>query len=109
MSYELAFLDQALKEWRRLDSTTRDEFKAMLTQRLDHAKIPSSRLHGGKERYKIKLRSAGYRLVYEVRDRELLVLVVAVANANAMRSTRPPPGAAPIETPAPSISPRPSV
>ena len=30
------------------------------------------------ERYKIKLRNAGYRLVYEVRDREVLVLVVAV-------------------------------
>ena len=30
------------------------------------------------DRYKIKLRSAGYRLVYEVRDRELIVVVVAV-------------------------------
>jgi mRNA interferase RelE/StbE len=28
--------------------------------------------------YKIKLRSAGYRLVYQVRDDELVVSVVAV-------------------------------
>ena len=35
-------------------------------------------LGGHKDRYKIKLRSAGYRLVYEVRDRELIVVVVAV-------------------------------
>lgn len=78
MSYELAFLDEALKEWRQLDSATRDQFKAKLAERLKEPKIPSARLRGGKERYKIKLRSAGYRLVYEVRDRELLVLVVAV-------------------------------
>jgi mRNA interferase RelE/StbE len=78
MSYELAFLDEALKEWRKLDNATREQFKAKLTERLQNPKIPSARLHGAKERYKIKLRNAGYRLVYEVRDQELLVLVVAV-------------------------------
>jgi addiction module toxin, RelE/StbE family len=78
MTYELAFLDEALKEWRKLDSTTRDQFKAKLAERLENPKVPSARLHGAKERYKIKLRSAGFRLVYEVRDQELVVLVVAV-------------------------------
>ena len=78
MTYELAFLDDALKEWRKLDSTTRDQFKARLTERLANPKVPSARLHGAKERYKIKLRSAGFRLVYEVRDQELVVLVVAI-------------------------------
>lgn len=78
MTYELAFLDEALKEWRKLDNVTRGQFKAKLAERLQNPKIPSARLHGAKERYKIKLRNAGYRLVYQVRDRELLVLVVAV-------------------------------
>ncbi len=78
MSYELAFLDEALKEWRKLGATIRDQFKAKLVERLRDPKVRSARLHGPKERYKIKLRSAGYRLVYEVRDRELVVLVVAV-------------------------------
>ena len=78
MTYELAFLDEALKEWRKLDSATREQFKAKLIERLQNPKVPSARLHGAKERYKIKLRNAGYRLVYEVRDREVLVLVVAV-------------------------------
>jgi mRNA interferase RelE/StbE len=78
MSYELAFLDAALKEWRKLDSQTREQFKAKLAERLASPKVPSARLHGAKERYKIKLRNAGYRLVYEVRDKQLLVLVVAV-------------------------------
>lgn len=78
MTYELAFLDEALKEWRKLDPATRDRFKAKLAERLEAPKVPSARLHGERERYKIKLRSAGYRLVYEVRDRELLVIVIAV-------------------------------
>ena len=78
MIYELAFLDEALKEWRKLDSVTRAQFKARLVDRLENPKVPSARLHGAKERYKIKLRNAGYRLVHEVRDREVLVLVVAV-------------------------------
>lgn len=78
MSYELAFLDEALKEWRKLDPVTRDQFKAKLAERLQNPKILLARLHGARERYKIKLRNAGYRLVYQVKDRELLVLVVAV-------------------------------
>ncbi len=78
MSYELAFLDAALKEWRKLDSNTREQFKSKLVERLQNPKVPSARLHGTKERYKIKLCNAGYRLVYEVRDQQLIVLVVAV-------------------------------
>jgi mRNA interferase RelE/StbE len=78
MSYDLAFLDAALKEWRKLDNQTREQFKAKLEERLVNPKIPSARLRGAKERYKIKLRNAGYRLVYEVRDQQLIVLVVAV-------------------------------
>ncbi len=78
MSYELGFLDEALKEWRKLDANTRAQFKARFAERLDNPKIPSARLHGVKERYKIKLSSAGYRLVYEARDKEVFVLVVAV-------------------------------
>ena len=78
MTYELAFLDEALKEWRRLDNATREQFKAKLAERLQNPKIPSARLNSAKEWYKIKLRNAGYRLVYQVKDRELLVVVVAV-------------------------------
>ena len=86
MAYELAFLDEALKEWRRLDNLTREQFKAKLVERLQNPKIPSARLHGAKERYKIKLRDVGYRLVYQVKDRELLVLLSLSAGANATKS-----------------------
>jgi mRNA interferase RelE/StbE len=78
MIYELAFLDDALKEWRKLDNSVRQQFKKKLVERLQQPDIPSARLYGSKQRYKIKLRSAGFRLVYEVRESELLVVVVAV-------------------------------
>ena len=78
MSYELAFLEIALKEWRKLDSAARDQFKKKLAERLAHPRVPSARLSGAADRYKIKLRSLGYRLVYEVRDDERVVIVIAV-------------------------------
>lgn len=78
MNYELGFLDEALAEWRKLDGTVREQFKKKLTERLASPRVPSAKLSGHPDRYKIKLRSIGYRLVYEVRDSQLIVVVVAV-------------------------------
>jgi len=78
MTYELAFVDAALKEWRKLDGNTREQFKKKLAERCENPKVPSARLSGSRERYKIKLRSVGYRLVYEVREAEILVVVIAI-------------------------------
>jgi mRNA interferase RelE/StbE len=49
-----------------------------LAERLTEPRIPASKRRGSSDPTKIKLRSAGFRLVYEVRDREVFVLVVAV-------------------------------
>lgn len=78
MSYELAFLPAALAEWHKLDGSVRAIFKKKLAERLEMPHVPSARLHSQRWRYKIKLRDAGYRLVYEVQDEVLTVLVVAV-------------------------------
>lgn len=78
MSFELGFLDEALKEWRKLDNNTRDQFKKKLAERLINPRVPASKLSGQKDRYKIKLRNIGYRLVYEVRDAELIVVIIAI-------------------------------
>ena len=78
MSYELGFVDAALKEWRKLDQNTEDQFKKKLAERLSNPHVPSARLSGGQNRYKIKLRSLGYRLVYEVREETSTVVVLAV-------------------------------
>jgi mRNA interferase RelE/StbE len=78
MSYELSFLDEALAEWRKLDGSVREQFKKKLAERLASPRVPSAKLSGHPDRYKIKLRSIGYRLVYEVRDSQVIVVVVAV-------------------------------
>lgn len=78
MSFELAFLEEALAEWQRLDSSIRTQLKKKLAERLQSPRVPSAKLSGHPDRYKIKLRTVGYRLVYEVRDAQLLVIVIAV-------------------------------
>ncbi len=78
MSYELNFHPDALDEWRKLDKSVREQFKKKLAERLENPRVPGSQLSGAKDRFKIKLRNAGFRLVYEVRDQQLVVLVVAV-------------------------------
>ena len=78
MSYELGFHPEALNEWRRLDAPVREMFRKKLAERLENPHVPSARLAGRSDRYKIKLRSVGYRLVYEVRDAQVTVIVVAI-------------------------------
>ena len=78
MTYELAFVESALKEWRKLAAPIREQFKAKLHERLRNPRVPSARLHNMPDCYKIKLRTVGYRLVYQVDDGVLLVTVVAV-------------------------------
>ena len=78
MSYELAFHPNALTEWGKLDLSVRAQFKKKLAERLVNPRVPAAQRSGRKDRYKIKLRTVGYRLVYEVRDAELIVLVVAI-------------------------------
>ena len=70
MSYELAFDSRALKEWQKLGHTVREQFKKKLSERLINPRVPAARLHGHTDRYKIKLRASGYRLVYQRKTAE---------------------------------------
>ncbi|NQW40082.1 MAG: type II toxin-antitoxin system RelE/ParE family toxin [Cyanobacteria bacterium] len=66
----------------------REQFKKKLAERLIEPRIPASKLPGSSHRYKIKLRATGFLLVYEVRDCEVLVLVVAVGKQERMTHGR---------------------
>jgi mRNA interferase RelE/StbE len=78
MTYSLEFDERALKEWRKLGDTVREQLKKKLASILLNPRIEANRLHSLPDCYKIKLRSSGYRLVYQVIDREVVVFVVAV-------------------------------
>ena len=77
-TYRLEFLPNALKEWRKLGATVRNQFARKLDERLAAPRVASARLSEFPDCYKIKLRKAGYRLVYRVDDGRIVVMVVAV-------------------------------
>ena len=79
MTYELAFLPVAKKEWDKLPPTVKVLFRKQLEKRCQQPRIPKAKLRGElKDCYKIKLRQQGYRLVYEVLDHELIITVISV-------------------------------
>lgn len=56
----------------------KSQFKKKLEERLINPRVPSAKLGGYSSVYKIKLRSAGYRLDYEVIDDEIIIIVLVV-------------------------------
>jgi mRNA interferase RelE/StbE len=78
MSYKLRFLPVALKEWEKLAGPIKTQLKKKLAERLENPRVPADKLSGYDSVYKIKLRSAGYRLAYDVVDDQLIVCVLAV-------------------------------
>ena len=78
MNYKLKFLPSALKEWKKLDNSIQSKLKKKLKERLDSPHVSSCKLSGFKNHYKIKLRASGFRLVYEVIDKEIYILVIAI-------------------------------
>jgi len=78
MIYKLKFLPKAWKEWNKIAPPIRAQFKKKLEERLINPRVLGDKLTGYESVYKIKLRTAGYRLAYEVFDGELVVYVLAV-------------------------------
>ncbi|CAA9531284.1 MAG: hypothetical protein AVDCRST_MAG91-2978 [uncultured Sphingomonadaceae bacterium] len=77
-SFELGFRPRARKDWDKLDDRTRKRLKKKLAERLALPRVQADKLRQMRDCYKIKLASVGYRLVYQVQDEILLVLVIAV-------------------------------
>ena len=77
--YRLAFEDHAHAEWDKLDGSVKEPLRRLLKKRLEAPHVPSAALRGGLANcYKIKLLKQGYRLIYQVIDMRLVVLVISV-------------------------------
>ena len=76
--FTLEFKPSALREWKKLAPVLQEQFKKKLKQRLIEPRVQADALSDLANCYKIKLRSAGYRLVYEVEEDRVVVTVVAV-------------------------------
>ncbi|WP_448623378.1 type II toxin-antitoxin system RelE family toxin [Dickeya fangzhongdai] len=70
-----------MKEFKKLGAPVREQFIKKLKDVLQNPHLPANRLHGMTDCYKIKLRSAGYRLVYQMLEHEVVVLVLVVGIA----------------------------
>lgn len=77
-TYKLRFHTLALAEWQKLDGSVRTQFKKKLEERLLTPRVAGAALSGMPDCYKIKLRAAGYRLVYRVDDGEVWVTVISI-------------------------------
>ena len=77
-TFDLEFLPSAKKEWDKLDKSVCNQFARKLAEHMTNPCIASASLSGMADCYKIKLRSAGYRLVYRVEDERITVVVIAV-------------------------------
>lgn len=78
MTYKLTFLESSKKEWDKLGDTIKAQFKKKLEERIKHPHVIKDKLSGLKDCYKIKLRTAGYRLVYKVIYERLVIQVVVI-------------------------------
>jgi mRNA interferase RelE/StbE len=85
MSYKLRFHELALAEWRKLDGSVREPFRKKLAERLLQPRVPADALHDMADCYKIKLRTAGYRLVYRVDGNVVYVTVIAIGKRERNR------------------------
>ncbi|WP_434624951.1 type II toxin-antitoxin system RelE/ParE family toxin [Pseudomonas sp. Z1-29] len=78
VEYDVQWDPKALKELRKLDGAVRLQLLKKLQERQGHPRVPGDALHGMKDCYKIKLRGAGYRLVYRIEEERIVILVIAV-------------------------------
>jgi mRNA interferase RelE/StbE len=88
MTYKLEFRPTAEKAWRKLGSTVREQLRKKLDERLGRPRVPKDALQGFPDHYKIKLKDAGYRLVYYVEDQTVTVLVVSIGKRERSEAYR---------------------
>lgn len=74
---------ESLKEWDKIDHSIQKIFRKKLSSIVLNPIIINNRLRGKLSNcYKIKLKRAGYRLVYEVRSQTIVLIVWAVDKRN---------------------------
>ena len=78
MTFKLRFHELAWAEWQKLDGSVKAPIKKKLLERLQEPRLSTAALSNMPDCYKIKLRQAGYRLVYRVDDDTVFVTVIAV-------------------------------
>lgn len=78
-TYSVYCVKDAYDEWQNLNNSVRLQFVKKLKKLLINPRIENNRLRGElSDCYKIKLLRAGFRLVYQVIDEKVILLIWAV-------------------------------
>lgn len=79
MTFEIRFTARAVREVRKLDPQTRRRIQAAVELLADNPRLPAStQLVGGSGEWRI--RTGDYRIIYEIDDDVLLVLVIRIGH-----------------------------
>jgi mRNA interferase RelE/StbE len=78
--YKVIFRPRAKKRFDRLDPVIQRQIARKLEERRANPRVPGDALKKLRDCYKIKLRAKGVRLVYQVRDARLILLVLSIGS-----------------------------
>lgn len=77
--YDVMLVKESLKEWNNLNSKVKILFTKKLNKVVNNPFIDNNRLSDKLSKcYKIKLNRENYRLVYEIREQKIVLIVWAV-------------------------------
>jgi mRNA interferase RelE/StbE len=76
--YSVVFRPHAAKSFKKLDTADQRQIARKLHERSANPNVPGDRVREIPNAYKIKLRSSGIRLIYQTRENELVILVLAI-------------------------------
>ncbi len=76
--YKVLFRPRAKKRFDRLDVSSQRQIAKKLAERCENPRVPGDKLARMPDCYKIKLRAKGVRLVYQVQDGRMILLVLLV-------------------------------
>ena len=72
------FRPKAAKAFKKLDPALQKQVARKLSERRVNPKIPADSVREIPGAYKIKLRASGFRLIYLVRDAQLVILILSI-------------------------------
>lgn len=89
VGYSIEFEPDALNDWHKLQSASRERFKKMLAKRLESPRVSSAQVSGFDGNvYRLKLSSDGLRLFYVVIEEDSVIYVVAVGKREDLSAYR---------------------
>lgn len=76
--YDIEFRPSAARAFEKLGTSDKRQLARKLAECRVHPRVPGDAVRQIPDAYRLKLRSSGLRLIYQVRDGALVILVLAV-------------------------------